>query len=1200
MGHVWSLRKAPLTPPAVPRVVRASLFPPVGKALQNCFSSVLSPEAASSIVVRKPMFAAEQRGRVGLKGRRSSGSNYRATAWQIDNGPSHIPHSQSQRQQPLSASKMGRGSVSEARSLSDPAITPDLLRNSRGMTQPNTTDLRASIQSHDQFFDCDEHAQAAKAGEDPNAVPVNHVKSDTSRPIDNRPASQSTSHPIPEEPHSVQSSNDANDRRFQELRRPTESSTSSSATSQDSNLDSSSTIVTSPTAGSSFSSPPKPDAPKSVAPSLSPYSSPTNITSAAKNTQSTPPVSKIKQQQSLPALSSTRAVSYQYSHRSPKTPAKGAKRQPASRSSYGIATANGPPQSLITRQSYSSDLGRLYRRHDREQAGGQPRNFDSLGHGSTTSRSAVTLEGSPVVKEEKLEERKSGEASSSKENDAAAHDGKTASEPQNTRDQNEREDMARGPRMDPHYEDDDHAIEDLIGLEEQESGRSFGAEGGNSAGSEDLFLHLAKKQDSVADDPGVTKRKSRIARVPQRQSFPTHYTPPARLRRDSNDQGSDYAESPLMSVTGESGSRYRRSSTFTTPSYRNHPESSPISPSLRIEPTKSRAMATLPHSPLVSPGSQPPNLEHGTRNRRPSISESMYAASARQRSYRPSRLNYDASADFNLDPESSTHDEMPLEEDTTITGLIGRPRAQSRAAMDATAESVGSNPTSAPSTVWDELDDIKSRIRNLELTGKWPSTSGATISSSPHTDRDRPRTAGTGVTTTVTTVSSSPRRATNTPKRSESLEGSFDPNTPTSLHLGGPAAVSLHPLLHDALTRAKELLPSPLYSSLEVAASDALELAVLASTSQSGPQGTASIYSHNVMGLNNFGSSNVDRKIKRKVDGLCRSMTELTIAMCDGRMDSNTTTAAAETRTRPGSKDGLSRRPSINGDHEGGPPVSYPLVNYSRVSRSASLEPDPDYIRSTPSRALDRIEARRSSLMTFQSNSATNSPRDSTNQPHSTFSPQSPAESKLHVPSSQPIRAGTSLLRNRHTSRPFDASSPITFSSDQAPDTTESAENSPSLRIPSRAATEVSPSTRHSLSERRHFNLTELRASRAKRLSLGREGPASASSSTTTGSGVYTSNVPLPETRSAYLTVGGQPGSSTTGTAKEGPGYAHGLRRVQMGLNVGTGERAASRIDTSRVPMSAGAGTRRYLDREGRRTSLGGNVAAGRNSSLRS
>lgn len=78
--------------------------------------------------------------------------------------------------------------------------------------------------------------------------------------------------------------------------------------------------------------------------------------------------------------------------------------------------------------------------------------------------------------------------------------------------------------------------------------------------------------------------------------------------------------------------------------------------------------------------------------------------------------------------------------------------------------------TTAPSTVWDELDDLKSRIRKLELTGKLPSSSAAAMSSMAG---ERPRTA----TTTVTTVSSSPKHkqkaSSNSPPRCSTDTGRY-------------------------------------------------------------------------------------------------------------------------------------------------------------------------------------------------------------------------------------------------------------------------------------------------------------------------------------------------------------------------------------------------------------------------------------------
>ncbi len=115
--------------------------------------------------------------------------------------------------------------------------------------------------------------------------------------------------------------------------------------------------------------------------------------------------------------------------------------------------------------------------------------------------------------------------------------------------------------------------------------------------------------------------------------------------------------------------------------------------------------------------------------RRPSITEST-ASAPRSSTYRQSNLSYGRT--YNPSPlvqQASHHGE----------GLHGQEGTESSAS------------TAAPSTVWDELDDIKSRIHRLELTGKIPATSGAAMS---RVSDERPPTA----TTTVTTISTSPKR----------------------------------------------------------------------------------------------------------------------------------------------------------------------------------------------------------------------------------------------------------------------------------------------------------------------------------------------------------------------------------------------------------------------------------------------------------
>ncbi|KAK5940270.1 hypothetical protein PMZ80_007690 [Knufia obscura] len=186
--------------------------------------------------------------------------------------------------------------------------------------------------------------------------------------------------------------------------------------------------------------------------------------------------------------------------------------------------------------------------------------------------------------------------------------------------------------------------------------------------------------------------------------------------------------------------------------------------------------------------------------------------------------------------------------------------------------------TTAPSTVWDELDDLKSRIRKLELTGKLPPSSAAAMSTA-----ERPRTA----TTAATTMSSSPKHT----KINTQLQSTIE---------GVPS--NMHPLLHEALGNAKTVVSHDIYQKLQATASDALQLASL-TTFDGGS-------------VRNGAPPATERQTRRRVESLCRSLTELTIAL------------SSEPTNRPVSRDHhispnvvlRSRRYSQN--HESMPPVT--------------------------------------------------------------------------------------------------------------------------------------------------------------------------------------------------------------------------------------------------------------------------------------
>jgi hypothetical protein len=414
-----------------------------------------------------------------------------------------------------------------------------------------------------------------------------------------------------------------------------------------------------------------------------------------------------------------------------------------------------------------------------------------------------------------------------------------------------------------------------------------------------------------------------------------------------------------------------------------------ISTDQRFNAYRNRYMTT----PSQSPSSYNPS-------RRPSASDPLQTF-GRPTSYRPSRLNNSSLREF---------------DSVSNTGSPSDPRnlgPRNGSHVDA-AESVIS---AAQSTVWDELHELKGRIHKIELSEQMPS-SGGTMSNG---SGERPRTA----TTTVTTMSSSPKY----PFKSGASQ--------TGSAIGGPGAASIHPLLHQSLARCKTLLNPALYRSLEAAASDALETAVI--TGSGGPQG--SMYAGSV--INGMGT---DRQLRRKADNVCRNLTDLCIALCEGKLDLPpvtpqpivTAVGRRESREMPS--------PQTNRD------------SMARTfSRAASLEPEAlDQPRPGPSRALERIASRRVSMMSTGGESGTNSPPEApeSNQRDSTYSNSHTAETPSPQVVSKSPRSGTSLLRVRHR-------------------TTENEEEEPTLRAPSRASTEITSTTR-----RRSYRLSPAVVSR--------------------------------------------------------------------------------------------------------------------------
>ena len=323
----------------------------------------------------------------------------------------------------------------------------------------------------------------------------------------------------------------------------------------------------------------------------------------------------------------------------------------------------------------------------------------------------------------------------------------------------------------------------------------------------------------------------------------------------------------------------------------------------RSNPTTPRRLG----SREISPESQGP---YG--GRRPSVPDATMPS--RTSSYRQSNLSYSTPRTYNSSPLVSRTVDMS---DTPET-----PRA-----AEGTESTVS---TTAPSTVWDELEDLKSRIHRLELTGKLPATSGAAMS---RASNERPPTA----TTTVTTMSSSPKRG-----RGNSI-------SPTEPVVADKPAEAL-PLLHAALAKSKPLLSTEVYKALEATASDAL--AITSMMGSSGQPGPISSSQSTIGGM----PSVSDRQVRRKADSMCRSLTELCLALSEGKTELSAP-VGNQVALRPSSRDNELR---INPD---------PANNQRQL-----MTTDLTRVKSSP-RALSRLEARRSSLL---STSVLPSPRYTT------------------------------------------------------------------------------------------------------------------------------------------------------------------------------------------------------------------------------
>ena len=602
------------------------------------------------------------------------------------------------------------------------------------------------------------------------------------------------------------------------------------------------------------------------------------------------------------------------------------RKPPASHSSYGIETTLGPPPSYSTQRTLSQD--RVW----------------SVNQNSTT-RERVTpqLHELPDVPKQTQPDRLLPEYTSALHNSDTADTDADASSPETLDTQSvatpqEASDMTPPTSADGSNirDDADCSIRGLGLAGPPDDPKASSSEETNK--SEDLFLNIAKTDASRLPEPvtRLDKRRSRISLPflsgsrPSPTAYSSAMAPP--IEDEHHDTQTDIPRrfgkrsSLGQHVPGAlTSSQYFEDSRSTVSRFADHvstAESNTGRPS-----TRSRRYSNANVDSYLRP---PSRSQTGRTSRL--VSENLYTSR-----FKPV-------------------DQPPTE--STVS-------------------------TTAPSTVWDELDELKSRIKKLELTGKLPPSSAAAMTSS-----ERPRTA----TTQATTMSSSPKHKPAVSALPSAIEGI--PST-------------THPLLHEALSNAKSSVSNEVYQKLQATVSDALQLSAL--TSQES-QTT----------LRGLMSPTDERQIRRRTESMCRSLTELAIALLS---ESKAVTSPA---ARPGSRDAgtvsalRSRRTS--NEHTDRPPVT--------------------------ARVQSRLDSRRASLLNQQTAS---SPAQQTEFDTSAASMVSQPATTSHLMS----RTST-VTRHRRTPGIVDGRS--------------DGEESPSIRPVSRAMTDVPSGQRQSTRARATFS----------------------------------------------------------------------------------------------------------------------------------
>ena len=600
------------------------------------------------------------------------------------------------------------------------------------------------------------------------------------------------------------------------------------------------------------------------------------------------------------------------------------RKPPASHSSYGIETTLGPPPSYSTQRTLSQDRVWSVNQNSTTRERVTPQLYEESDTPKQTPADRVPLEETSTLHTlQTLDIDASSPETLDTQSVATPQDLSDMTPPTSADGSNIKDDAdptIRGLGL-------DGPLEDPKASSSEETSKS-----------EDLFLHIAKTDASRPTEPvtRLDKRRSRIS---------------------------------LPFLSGS------RPSTAAA--------SSPMAPHIEDEHHITRTEIPRRFGKRSSLGQHVPGALTSSQyfdDSRSTVSRfADHVSTAESNTARPStrsRRYSNANADSHLRPpsRSQTGRSSRLVSENLYTSRF-------KPAEQPPTESTVS--TTAPSTVWDELDDLKSRIKKLELTGKLPPSSAAAMTSS-----ERPRTA----TTQATTMSSSPKHKPSISALPSAIEGI--PSTS-------------HPLLHEALSNAKSSISNDVFQKLQATASDALQLSAMTS------QETQTT-------LRGLMSPADERQLRRRTESMCRSLTELAIALLSESRGISSPAARPASRDAGAASALRSRRTS--NEHTDRPPVT--------------------------TRVQSRLDSRRTSLLNQQSAS---SPAQATEFDTS-------AASVISQPgtTSRLISRTSTATRHRRTPGQVDGA--------------DDAEESPSIRPVSRAMTDIGSSHRQTARDRTTFS----------------------------------------------------------------------------------------------------------------------------------